>query len=228
MEQQNWFSNRHLFDLVVIYDENSRLNSYTGGPVLDIHQVRLRNLTVAIFDYAGYLKPLKHVPMLLIGGIEAWCRAVHESPLRIARLDSPRLDNVHTRSPNWSSEDKPKLFPELSEIDRQVDELDLDAESRWLESLHSERYVEILLEGSYVRNGLQIRSSGVDGVDQKKLNRSVVISSSPYTDQYNKSLLDFVSNPFRVLLTHSSFKTSLTSNQNPCLWLRSTDLVRPL
>src|SRR5579871_5546420 len=75
VEQQDWFSNRHLFDLVVIYDENSRLNSYAGGPVLDIHQVRLRNLTVAIFDYAGFLKPLKHVPMLLIGGIEAWCRA---------------------------------------------------------------------------------------------------------------------------------------------------------
>jgi ubiquitin carboxyl-terminal hydrolase 8 len=137
-EQQDWFSNRHVFDLVVIYDEESRVNSYAGGPVLDIHQVRLRNLTVAIFDFAGYLKPLKHVPMLLVGGIRAWCNLVRENPLRFVRWDTEHPTRAAPRQSQPSG--KSRQFAELGRVERKVDELDLDAESQWLESLHTERY----------------------------------------------------------------------------------------
>jgi hypothetical protein len=133
LEQQDWFSNRHLFDLVVIYDEDSRVNSYAGGPVMDRHQLRLRNLTVAIYDFAGYLKPLIHVPMLLVGGIRAWCSLVRESPLKAVHWeheDMPKMPSSRT------SRERP-ISSDLRSADQHVNELDLDAESEWLESLHS-------------------------------------------------------------------------------------------
>jgi hypothetical protein len=134
IEQQDWFSNRHLFDLVIIYDEESRVNSYTGGPTLDVHQVRLRNLAIAIYDYAGYRKSLKHVPMLLVGGVRAWCNLVHEFPLRQVTWKSD--DAIKTSSKPQGAKPVFKQTPDVSRVGRQVDELDLEAESQWLESLH--------------------------------------------------------------------------------------------
>lgn len=138
-EQQTWFANRHQFDLVVIYDEDSRINSYAGGPIFDQHQLRLRNLTVAIFDYAGYMKPLKHVPMLLVGGIRAWCHAVRENPLRQVQWDvnesGPVTDTSNKTAATETSRQPPKIDLHLTGSD-----LDLDAESRWLQSIQLRRY----------------------------------------------------------------------------------------
>jgi hypothetical protein len=189
-QQQDWFANRHLFDLVVIYDEDSRVNSYAGGPIQDIHQARLRNLGVAIFDYAGYLKPLKHVPMLLVGGIRAWCRCVPDRPLRRAELPLSKVAQPHPPSLNPATRTNgPRQYG--TAIDRDLSELDLDAESRWIESLQSDPFI-LFSYGSDGRNNIQVLSPVLDGVEKKKLNRSVVISSSSSIDPYNKSLLDFV------------------------------------
>jgi hypothetical protein len=128
-----------LFDIVVVYDEDSRVNSYAGGPVLDVQQLRLRNLTVAIFDFAGYLKPLKHVPMLLVGGIRAWCECVHDAPLRPVAWNIRAPIRTETASPNSLPTKSPRDSTEIAVVGRQVDELDLDAESQWLESLSSGR-----------------------------------------------------------------------------------------
>jgi hypothetical protein len=140
-EQQNWFSTRHMFDIVVIYDEDSRTNSYAGGPILDIHQVRLRNLTVAIFDFAGYLKPLKHVPMLLVGGIRAWCQLVYDTPLRPVFWNTRNVARLSNASPNPQRDKSPRVSTDMAVVERQGDDLDLAAESQWLESLASGRYV---------------------------------------------------------------------------------------
>lgn len=142
-EQQNWFTARHLFDIVVIYDEDSRVNSYTGGPTLDLHQVRLRNLTVAIFDFAGYLKPLRRVPMLLVGGIRAWCQLVRDAPLRPVSLRTRNVPRINNVSPAPMSAESLKISTDVADVGRQVEHLDLDAESQWLESLHSEMYCPI-------------------------------------------------------------------------------------
>lgn len=137
-EQQEWFSLRHEFDLVVIYDEDSRVNSYAGGPIFDIHQARLRNLTVAIFDYAGYRKPLKHVPMLLVGGLRAWCQLVRENPLRAVPKIQDSIVRV-SNAPNLAQTQKPRPLPDVVDVERDISKLDLQAESQWLESLQSER-----------------------------------------------------------------------------------------
>jgi hypothetical protein len=136
-----------LFDLVIIYDEDSRVNSYAGGPTLDRHQVRLRNLTVAIFDYAGYLKPLKHVPMLLVGGLRAWCQ-VAKIPLRQISWETEAISSQTKVLADQLSKDKPKISTDIAIVERRVDELDLDAESQWLESLHSDGCLYLILKDS--------------------------------------------------------------------------------
>jgi hypothetical protein len=143
IEQQDWFSNRHLFDLVIIYDEDSRVNSYAGGPVLDRHQVRLRNLTVAIFDYAGYNKPLKHVPMLLVGGLRAWCNLVREHSLRNQLWNT---DNTFTadESPRAARTNSTSAANFIS-VESKIDEIDLDAETQWLGSLNQDRFILSLI-----------------------------------------------------------------------------------
>jgi ubiquitin carboxyl-terminal hydrolase 8 len=142
-EQQEWFSLRHQFDLVVIYDEDSRINSYAGGPIFDIHQTRLRNLTVAIFDYAGYRKPLKHVPMLLVGGLRAWCQLVRENPLRpVAKIEDSIIKLA--KAPELGRREKPRHLTDVADVEPDIDKLDLEAESQWLESLQSERFIPIV------------------------------------------------------------------------------------
>jgi hypothetical protein len=182
---------------VVIYDEDSRINSYTGGPILDIHQVRLRNLTVAIFDFAGYLKPLKHVPMLLVGGIRAWCQLVHDTPLRPVFWNTRNVARLSSASPKPQLDKSPKVPSDIVVVERQVDDLDLAAETQWLESLSSGRYIFSTSKTDFYRNQVQIRTPPLDGWDQKKYNRTVVIAPSPSSDSYNKSILDFVS-PIRA------------------------------
>lgn len=105
--------------------------------MLDVHQVRLRNLTVAIFDYAGYRKPLKHVPMLLVGGIRAWCSLVREYPLRKVTWTTNTVNRATEVSQR--RHESTILANDVSSVERQVNELDLDAESQWLESLHSDQ-----------------------------------------------------------------------------------------
>ena len=66
------FCNRHKFDLVAIYDDASE----TPGPP----DAPLSKLERAIYETA-FCKILKRVPVLLIGGLEAWKREFGEREL---------------------------------------------------------------------------------------------------------------------------------------------------
>lgn len=70
-KEQEIFSNRNRFDIVIMYDSDSRSNSYRGGPTNDAQAKILFYLTTAIYDYA-FSKPLKRPPCLLVGGFESW------------------------------------------------------------------------------------------------------------------------------------------------------------
>lgn len=128
--------------------------------------------------------------MLLVGGIRAWCNLVRENPLRSVQWEteaSARATSRRSHSPN----DKSRLSSEIGETKRGIAELDLEAESQWLESLHSERYGSNRHKLTAPSGQSQRQLPKLDTTDQKKLNRSMVISS-PSNDPYNKSLLDFV------------------------------------
>ncbi|KAF9024644.1 hypothetical protein BDZ89DRAFT_1040986 [Hymenopellis radicata] len=55
------FQNRHIFEYVLIYDQNSVTPSNTMKSLMD-----------AIFVNSVHGKTLKHPPMLLVGGLDAW------------------------------------------------------------------------------------------------------------------------------------------------------------
>ncbi|KAI0318771.1 hypothetical protein OF83DRAFT_1261275 [Amylostereum chailletii] len=59
------FSNRDKFDLIAIYDDNSKTFGHLGSP--------LSSLVRAVYENA-FRKILKNVPILLLGGFEAWKR----------------------------------------------------------------------------------------------------------------------------------------------------------
>jgi ubiquitin carboxyl-terminal hydrolase 8 len=70
-KEQEIFATRSRFELVVMYDSDSRSNAYRGGPSSDSQAKTLFHLTTAIYDYA-FSKPLKRPPCLLVGGFESW------------------------------------------------------------------------------------------------------------------------------------------------------------
>lgn len=69
--EQELFSKRDKFDIVVYYNRSMSDNRFLSGQTQDEHQVALRSLHMAIHDYA-YGKRLQRPPMLLLGGLDAW------------------------------------------------------------------------------------------------------------------------------------------------------------
>lgn len=69
--EQDLFSKRDKFDIVVYYDQSMSDNKFLSSQTQNEHQVALRSLHMAIYDYA-YGKQLQRPPMLLLGGLDAW------------------------------------------------------------------------------------------------------------------------------------------------------------
>lgn len=81
LREQELFSRRDKYDIVVYYDQFMPDNKFLSGPTQDEHQVALRNLHMAMYDYA-YGKRLQRPPMLLLGGLDAWIDLVGKFSLR--------------------------------------------------------------------------------------------------------------------------------------------------
>ncbi|KAI9769122.1 MAG: ubiquitin-specific protease doa4 [Geoglossum simile] len=79
--EQNLFSRREKFDLVVYYDQTSTTNRYLGGPTNRPQERTLRALTQAIYEFS-YSKPLQRPPVLLVGGLNAWVNLVGRQALK--------------------------------------------------------------------------------------------------------------------------------------------------
>jgi ubiquitin carboxyl-terminal hydrolase 8 len=70
LSEQDLFTRRGQFELIVYYDEDSRSNAYKGGPT-DAQTLALHYLVRSMYEL-GFTKPLKRPPCLLVGGYEAW------------------------------------------------------------------------------------------------------------------------------------------------------------
>ncbi|KAJ2806984.1 ubiquitin-specific protease doa4 [Coemansia guatemalensis] len=70
-EQQMWFRKRDEFDLVVYVSQSMHSFSDAGSQ----ERSALENLNSGIYHYE-YEKPLKHPPLFLIGGFDAWKKEV--------------------------------------------------------------------------------------------------------------------------------------------------------
>lgn len=61
------FENRHQFDLIVLYDQNSSSANQLNEP--------LHHLKTAIYELEFH-KTLPRMPMILVGGFDAWINTV--------------------------------------------------------------------------------------------------------------------------------------------------------
>jgi ubiquitin carboxyl-terminal hydrolase 8 len=112
--EQNLFSRREKFDLVVYYDQSSTTNRYLGGPTSRPQERTLRALTQAIYEFS-YSKPLQRPPVLLVGGLDAWVDLVGRQALKTS--DSAGTDGRRVMQRRKTLEYEP---------------LDLEEEKAWL------------------------------------------------------------------------------------------------
>ena len=75
--------------------------------------------------------------MLLVGGIRAWCNLVREFPLRKVTWTADIVNRMNEVSQPGQESRIP--VNDVRRVERQVNELDLESESQWLDSLHSDR-----------------------------------------------------------------------------------------
>lgn len=94
-KEQEIFSRRNKFELVVYYDWDSRTNSHRGGPTSDQQQLTLYYLARSIYQYA-FSKVLKRPPCLLIGGYEAWMDDIHDLNVKTPRASNEGHANNFT------------------------------------------------------------------------------------------------------------------------------------
>lgn len=72
VEEAALFRRRHEFDLLILYDRNSRTLLPSESPDQQIRPEALQNLEKALFERVDWRKPLLRAPMLMVGGLEAW------------------------------------------------------------------------------------------------------------------------------------------------------------
>ncbi|KAJ2598765.1 ubiquitin-specific protease doa4 [Coemansia sp. RSA 1721] len=92
-EQQDWFRRRDQFDIVVYMGQS--IHSFSDSASKEI--VYLESLNSAIYHYE-YERPLKHPPLFLIGGFDAWtqemgnrhCAWSEEARRSMARSTRPK------------------------------------------------------------------------------------------------------------------------------------------
>ncbi|KAK9465423.1 hypothetical protein V1512DRAFT_265864 [Lipomyces arxii] len=70
-KEQTAFGNRHLFEMIVYYDQDSRTSNFIDGSTSNFQQLALQDLFNIIYEREP-IKSLKRQPVLLIGGIDAW------------------------------------------------------------------------------------------------------------------------------------------------------------
>ena len=71
-QEASLFSNRDKFDLVAVYDDSSTSFGSEGSPLSTL---------VRVISEQAFRKMLKRMPMMLVGGIEAWKKNLGETEL---------------------------------------------------------------------------------------------------------------------------------------------------
>ncbi|EMR08235.1 hypothetical protein PNEG_03403 [Pneumocystis murina B123] len=94
LSEQKTFSNRHKFDLIVYYDWDSK-NDNLSGNISQNEKARIfYNLNKAIYNYGGFQKPLKHIPVLLSGGLKEWVNFIKKNDIFCDFIEGTNTHNI--------------------------------------------------------------------------------------------------------------------------------------
>ncbi|OLL26651.1 Ubiquitin carboxyl-terminal hydrolase 8 [Neolecta irregularis DAH-3] len=186
--EQYLFSSRSQFDIVVYYDQSSRINQVTGGPLDEEHARILHTLAQAIFEYNGYLKPLKRMPLFLLGGLDRWIAHIGEDGLDRTLLPTKEYRSELPSTLSDGQELQPSNVREPRRYTLEQDlptgvEIDLDAEIKWLQQLQTEKAGE-----------LEQTPSNDYRPNKKKIHRAASIIPSSDSG-YARTITDYLQQP---------------------------------
>ena len=143
--EQSLFQRRNEFDLVVYYDQKTRSDGFLDRPPTDHDASTLRALYDCLYEF-NLDKPLRHRPLLLLGGLEAWMDLMTPQSLAMsqtaalsasARAQNPTerpgrpIGRVRMASANSSLEVRRRRL-------REYNPLNADEEKTWLEKARTE------------------------------------------------------------------------------------------
>ncbi|KAK9455241.1 hypothetical protein V1511DRAFT_459397 [Dipodascopsis uninucleata] len=190
--EQDLFSRRNQFELIVYYDRNSRTNQYVGGPTSDLQQIVLRNLVNTIYEFET-VKSLKRQPCLLVGGIEAWVEYCGKNSLVSSRSATNTMQKAkymslkRDTSPNENTSrihNSLSAPPPPSSAIEYYDEIDIDKEREWLNKVHSSYSTSSLPDVSTTRHLTELPHSHFM---HNSKHQPVMVSSSVATPPIEKS-----------------------------------------
>ncbi|KAK2464014.1 hypothetical protein APHAL10511_003958 [Amanita phalloides] len=104
-QEQSLFANRDKFDLVAVYDKDSKTFGAFNAPI---------NVLVRAIKERAFKKMLKRMPMMLVGGIDEWKKKFGES--EIVRGESGYPRSPKPAKPPTSISDSSMLFGSTSTI----------------------------------------------------------------------------------------------------------------
>lgn len=143
--EQSLLERRNEFDFVVYYDQKTRSDGFLDRPPTDHNASTLRALYDSLYEF-NLDKPLRHRPLLLLGGIEAWMDLMTPQSLAMsqtaaisasARAQNPTgrpgrpIGRVRMASANSSLEVRRRRL-------REYNPLNADEEKTWLEKARTE------------------------------------------------------------------------------------------
>ncbi|KAK7205143.1 hypothetical protein BZA70DRAFT_295619 [Myxozyma melibiosi] len=138
-DEQDLFSRRHEFELIVYYDQSSRSGNFVGN---DPQTTALRNLFDTIYEKEPR-KMLKRQPVLLVGGVDAWVAycgrnsLVASKAVNGSRSQTARLSNGSSSDGSSASLRRSKQFNgarlSKSSLDFSEKKPDLSYEAAWLQ-----------------------------------------------------------------------------------------------
>ena len=82
--EQRLFERRNEFDLVVYYDQETRSDRFLNGPPASSDASALRAVHDCLYEF-NYYKQLRHPPVMLRGGLEAWIDLVGPHALAVSQ-----------------------------------------------------------------------------------------------------------------------------------------------
>lgn len=97
-KESTLFSNREKFDLITVYDENSTSFGTPNSPL---------SVLIRAISEQAFKKILKRMPMMLVGGIEAWKRDIGEDGIvrgePVASVEAPKPISVSASMTGFAS-----------------------------------------------------------------------------------------------------------------------------